>query len=80
MFKIEGDSSSLKDAAKPSRKVWFRDIGFVDTDIYERGLIPVGAEFEGPAVLEQPDTTTVIPPRAKCRVDDYKNIIIEVEK
>jgi N-methylhydantoinase A len=78
LFKIEGEVGTLEEAKKPSRKVWFKDVDFVDTDIYERGKLPVGAEFEGPAILEQPDTTTVIPPKAKCRVDDYSNVIIEV--
>ena len=70
----------LDDARKPSRKVWFKDAGFVETSIYERGLLPVGATFEGPAIVEQPDTTTVMPPRTHCRVDDYGNLIIKVAK
>jgi len=80
MPKIMGGATDIKKAMKPKRKVWFRDVEFVESDIYERSLIPVGAKFEGPAVVEQPDTTTVIPPRCKCRVDEYHNIIIEVEK
>ena len=70
----------IKDAMKKPRKVWFRDAGFVDTDIYERGLIPMGTTFKGPAILEQPDTTTVIPLRTNCKVDTYGNIIIKVER
>jgi len=71
---------NIKDAMKKPRKVWFRDYGFVDSDIYERNLIPIGATFEGPAVLEQQDTTTVIPPRTHIQVDKYANIVINVEK
>ena len=70
----------LKDALKPSRKVWFRDYDFVETDIYERNLMPIGAEFEGPAIIEQPDTTTVIPPKSHCKVDKFGNIVIDVEQ
>ena len=73
-------AGSLADARKPNRKVWFKDTGFVDTDIYERDLLPVGATFEGPAVIEQPDTTTVMPPKTQCRVDNYGNLIIKVER
>jgi N-methylhydantoinase A len=72
--------SSLADARKPNRKVWFKDVGFVDTDIYEREILPVGATFEGPAIIEQPDTTTVMPPKTRCRVDNYGNLVIKVEK
>ena len=71
---------SLKKAMKPSRKVWFKDVGFVETAIYERELIPNGARFNGPAIVEQPDTTTVLPPRTKARADEYGNLIIKVER
>ncbi|MEE9418831.1 MAG: hydantoinase/oxoprolinase family protein [Desulfatiglandaceae bacterium] len=71
---------NIKDAKKPPRKVWFRDADFVETDIYERKQIPIGATFDGPAIVEQPDTTIVVPPRTHCKVDDYENIIIRVEK
>ena len=73
-------TGSLADARKPNRKVWFKDTGFVDTDIYERDLLAVGATFEGPAIIEQPDTTTVMPPKTQCRVDNYGNLIIKVER
>jgi N-methylhydantoinase A len=73
-------AGSLADARKPNRKVWFKDTGFVDTDIYERDLLPVGSTFEGPAIIEQPDTTTVMPPKTQCRVDNYGNLIIKVER
>ncbi len=63
---------------KPSRKVWFRDAGFVDADIYERASLGSGATFTGPAIVEQPDTTTVMPPDTTCTVDDYGNLIISV--
>ncbi|MEJ2717983.1 MAG: hydantoinase/oxoprolinase family protein [Deltaproteobacteria bacterium] len=71
---------TLKDAQKPSRKVWYKDVGFVDTTIYERGRLPVGATFQGPAIVEHPDTTTVMPARTECRVDEYGNLIIKVAR
>ena len=71
---------NIKDAMKKPRKVWFRDAGFVDSDIYERNLIPIGAIFDGPVVVEQQDTTTVIPPRTHCKIDKYANIVISVER
>jgi len=73
-------SGNLKNALKKPRKVWFRDVGFVDTDIYQRDLMPIGATFNGPAIVEQPDTTTVIPPRTQCNVDKFGNIIVKVER
>ncbi len=70
----------LKAARKPSRMVWFKDAGFVETDIYERGKLSPGARFKGPAIIEQPDTTTVMPPRTRCVVDAYGNLVIKVDR
>jgi N-methylhydantoinase A len=61
------------------RPVFFkRSGGFVDTPIYLRKDLPPGTTLTGPAVIEQLDTTTVIPTDVKTRVDEYLNIIIDV--
>jgi N-methylhydantoinase A len=70
--------ATLDDARKKTRKVWFRDAGFIDADIYERASLSRGVSFTGPAIVEQPDTTTVMPPDTSCTVDDYGNLIISV--
>jgi N-methylhydantoinase A len=63
-----------------TRRVFFeRSGGFVGTPIYRRAEIPVGATLTGPAIVEQLDTTTVIPTGVKATVDDYLNIIIQVK-
>jgi N-methylhydantoinase A len=75
-----GNSGSAAQAAKGRRKVWFRDAGFVDTAIYERGRLAAGATFDGPAIVEQPDTTTVMPPGTHCQVDRWGNLVIKVDR
>jgi N-methylhydantoinase A len=72
--------ASLAEAHKGLRNVWFRGSGFVEAAIYERGKLPVGVPFEGPAVVEQPDTTTVMPPGTLCTPDQYGNLVIKVER
>jgi N-methylhydantoinase A len=69
-------SASLEKARLGSRPVWF-DGGWHDTAIYARLDLPVGAVVHGPAILEQPDATTVIDPDLVARVDDFGNIIVE---
>jgi len=62
------------------RPVWFdADVG-VDTPVYERADLPAGFSFKGPAVVEQVDSTVVIPPGATASVDKYLNIIIRVSE
>ena len=44
------------------------------TAIYERTRLPRGARLDGPAIVEQSDTTTVIPPGVTALVDDAGNL------
>jgi N-methylhydantoinase A len=63
-----------------TRRAFFeRAGGFVDTPVYRRAEIPVGATLTGPAIVEQLDTTTVIPTGVRATVDEYLNIIIHVK-
>jgi N-methylhydantoinase A len=72
--------STLEEARKGRRKVWFRNAGFVDSAIYERSRLPAGVSFDGPAVIEQPDTTTVMPPCTRCKPDKFGNLVIRVDR
>jgi N-methylhydantoinase A len=66
-------------ARKGSRDVYFDEVGdFTETPIYDRARLESGAAVDGPAVIEQTDTTVLVPPGAGARVDQYRNIIIDV--
>jgi N-methylhydantoinase A len=52
---------TLGDARVGERPAWFAPDGFVATTIYDRARLPTGARIAGPAIVEQTDTTTVIP-------------------
>jgi N-methylhydantoinase A len=61
------------------RKVWFPETGFVNTPVYDRAKLAAGLTFTGPAIVEQMDTTTVVPPRAKLRADKLGYLHVTVE-
>ena len=63
-------------APKAKRQVHFGET-WHETAIYDRLALPVGAVIEGPAILEQPDTTVLIEPGLRGRVDTFGNTIIE---
>jgi N-methylhydantoinase A len=69
-------SAQLDKARLGSRPVWF-DGGRRDTAVWSRLDLPVGARIEGPAILEQPDATTVVEPGLVGRVDPFGNLIVE---
>ena len=56
---------STSEASTGSRDVWFGD-GFVPTLVYQRELIPLGAEITGPAIINQMDSTSVVEPGDVC--------------
>jgi N-methylhydantoinase A len=64
------------DARIDERPAYFAPRGFVATGIYERARLPLGARVRGPAIVEQADTTTVIPPGYAAVVDPSGNLRI----
>jgi N-methylhydantoinase A/oxoprolinase/acetone carboxylase beta subunit len=61
-------AGSVADARLGERPAYFGE--FVPTAIYERARLPRGARLTGPAIVEQSDTTTVIPPGVTALVDE----------
>jgi N-methylhydantoinase A len=68
----------LKDALREMRQARFDGIT-LDCPVYQRDRLDVGVRFAGPAIVDQLDATTVIPPGQTARVDDFKNILIAIE-
>ena len=54
------------------------DIGFESVPVFQRSSLPVGFEITGPAIIEQPDTTTLIYRDHQARVDQFENLIIDL--
>jgi N-methylhydantoinase A len=62
--------------AKPQERiVHFRDRDLV-TPILVRDSLGVGTRFEGPAIVTQMDSTTLVPPGFEAYVDDCHNMIL----
>jgi N-methylhydantoinase A len=60
------------------RPVWLPEArDFVTTPVYSREALGAGNRFAGPAIVEQMDATTVVPPGMTVRVDRYLNLILE---
>jgi N-methylhydantoinase A len=66
------------DARKGRRKVYFEN-GRLPCPIYERRLLRPGCQVDGPAVLEQSASTTLLRPGQSGHVDAYGNLIILAE-
>jgi N-methylhydantoinase A len=61
------------------RDVYWRDYGaFAPTDIYDGASLAPQVTVDGPAILEFPDTTVVVPPGASARLDDLGSVLVDV--
>lgn len=61
--------------AESTRAVYFG--GWHETPVYQREKLAPGMEFEGPAVVNQTDTTSIIEPGQHVRVDADANLVVE---
>ncbi len=52
--------------------------GFVEMPVYDRYRLAPGHAFAGPAIVEERESTVVVGPRARARVDDWLNLVVEL--
>jgi N-methylhydantoinase A len=70
----------LVDAIKGKREVDFVEAGIHQATIYDGSVLEPGMSFTGPAIVEEADTTVVIPPGLPCNMDDFNNYCIQTAK
>ena len=75
--KYEPTGARLADALRETRSCRF-DGKTVETPVYQRERLDVGVSVTGPAIIDQLDCTTVLPPGQTATVDTYKNLIIKI--
>jgi N-methylhydantoinase A len=69
---------SLKDTVIGVRRVDFDLDGIVEATIYNGSLLESGMQLQGPAVIQEPAVTLVVPPGERVSVDDYGNYHVEL--
>ena len=72
------ETMDIQNALKGRRRAYFAEAGgYVDCNVYDRYKLFDGAMFEGPAIVEEKESTCVVLPEQKVRVDRYANLIVE---
>jgi N-methylhydantoinase A len=74
----EHEAGAGAPAPTGTRMVRFGAEGFVETPIFRRDDLAPGTALDGPLVVEQLDSTTVVPPGATLAVDPRLNMILTV--
>ena len=72
-------SGKAADALKGKRRAYFAQArGFVETPVYDRYRLRPDIGFEGPAIIEERESTTIIGPGGRCRLDDHLTLVVEM--
>lgn len=69
-------TSSSSDALIDKKMVFFKGNAWIETPIYSRDALLPGHKINGPAIIEQSDATTVIPPGWNAVVDEFLNLTL----
>jgi N-methylhydantoinase A len=73
------DAAGGGDALIERRPAYFPEQGgFVDTPVYARNRLTVGIEIEGPALIEEAESTCVVGPDARVGADRFGNLIMRI--
>ncbi len=76
--RLEAGGGDGAEAVKDTRAVDFDTAGVHTARIYDRDRLRAGAEFSGPAIVEEAGSTTVVFPDQHVRVDDFGNLHIHI--
>jgi len=75
----EDAQSVVQTARKGSRKAYFPELGgYVDTPVYDRYGLSPGTGFSGPAIVEERESTVIVGPDCRFRIDEQLNLIVEL--
>jgi N-methylhydantoinase A len=72
---------NINEEAKPPKEIEIRNVlfdgqeNYILTKVYDRTEIEPGCTIEGPAIIEQMDSTTIIPPKWFAYTDGFNNIM-----
>jgi N-methylhydantoinase A len=79
--KLETGNWKIETGKPPSaaivkrKAVWFEG-RLRTTPVYSRDRLPLGVRFQGPGVVVEYSSTTVVPPDYECEVDEYRNLVL----
>jgi N-methylhydantoinase A len=74
---FEQPATAAGPAVKGSRAAYFDEAkGFVETAVYDRNALSPASTLKGPAIIEEKDTTIIVPPGASVAIDAHRNVIV----
>ncbi|PPR61493.1 MAG: Acetophenone carboxylase gamma subunit [Alphaproteobacteria bacterium MarineAlpha4_Bin2] len=80
-YALETDKNpSSKGTLKGLRQVYFAPDGYRETPVYDRYSLRPGTSIDGPALIEERESTCLLTPGSHAQVDEQHNIVAELEE
>ena len=77
LAKVPPAKESVDRCLKRRRAIlWDLAKGYEDTPVYDGERLGAGHRISGPAIIEEPATTVVVPGSYECTVDGVRNYIL----
>lgn len=71
------DNLDGKEAMKGSRMAYFSPIGqYIDCPVYDRYRLRPGNQIEGPAIIEEKESTAIVGPHDQVYIDAWSNLVV----
>ncbi|MGZ5829908.1 MAG: hydantoinase/oxoprolinase family protein [Xanthobacteraceae bacterium] len=72
-----GRVNGARPSVKGKRRAYFgKTNGWVGVDVYDGAALSAGTRISGPAILEEPTTTILVPHAFTCEVDKFGNFLL----
>ena len=49
------------------------------TNVYDRYLLKPAMKFNGPAIVEERESTVILGPKAAAKIDDHYNLVVSIQ-
>ena len=66
----------LEQSRKGTRAVYFQELGWTDCAVHDRNKLPVGPNFDGPLLIEEPTATTLVLPGQSASMTETGILLI----
>jgi N-methylhydantoinase A len=70
-------SAPARDATVDRRLAYFPGGGVAETPVFAWDRLGPGCTLEGPALVQGPDTTVVVPPSHRLTIDPHRNAVLQ---
>lgn len=73
--------TAAREARKGMRRAYIPEGGgLIECPVYDRYALDNGATLRGPAIIEERETTVVLLPGDRARVDEYRNLVVDIAR